>query len=465
MAKEFSLQSRAVPAVETKYRRITGEFPPPESVEIIEKLAKYEPRAMAGQPPVVWDRAQGFQVFDKSGNRWIDWSSGVVVTNAGHSHPKVVEAIVKQATTGILHNYCFPQERRAELVEKLSALLPEPLKKVFLLTTGSETIECAIKLCRTHGVKVGGRSKHLIVSFEKSFHGRTMGSQQAGGTPALKEWIVNLDKGFIQVPFPDGYRTTDVSFDYFMRCLSEAGVDASNIAGVVMETFPGATAGLAPVEFVQKLRQWCTSHKILYVADEVQAGFGRTGKMWGFEHYGVVPDLAGFGKGISGSLPLSALAGPAHIMDLHPPGSMSSTHTGNPICSAATMASIDVILEEKLVENSARLGKILIEALRALKPRFDYIGAVDGIGLVAAVNIVKPGTKDPDADMAWDIVRRCIEKGLLMFTPVGFGGAAVKICPPLVINEEALREGLGVLEEAMVEAADAAKSQAREVLA
>jgi 4-aminobutyrate aminotransferase / (S)-3-amino-2-methylpropionate transaminase / 5-aminovalerate transaminase len=452
MAKEFSLHPRPVKRIETKFRRIVTDFPAPESLPIIEKLLQYEPRAMAGQPPVVWDRASGFQVYDKSGNCWIDWSSGVLVTNAGHSHPRIVEAIVKQATSGILHNYCFPQERRAELVEKLAHLLPDPLKKVFLLTTGSETVECAIKLCRSHGVKVGGRSKNVIISFEKAFHGRTLGSQQAGGTPALKEWIVNLDKGFVQVPFPDGYRTPDVSFDGFLRSLQETGVDPQNVAGLVMETFPGATAGLAPVEFVQNLRAWCAGRKILFVADEVQAGFGRSGKMWGFEHYGIIPDLAAFGKGISGGMPLSAVAGPAHIMDIHPPGSMSSTHTGNPLCCAAAMASIDVIVEERLVENAARLGKILLERLRAMQPRFPYFGHVDGVGLVAAINIVKPGTKDPDNEIAFEIIRRCVEKGLLLFAPVGYGGASVKICPPLCITEEALLEGLQVLEESLVEA-------------
>jgi 4-aminobutyrate aminotransferase / (S)-3-amino-2-methylpropionate transaminase / 5-aminovalerate transaminase len=279
-----------------------------------------------------------------------------------------------------------------------------------------------------------------------------MGSQQAGGTPALKEWIVNLDKGFVQVPFPDGYRTPDVSFDGFLRSLQETGVDPQNVAGLVMETFPGATAGLAPVEFVQNLRAWCAGRKILFVADEVQAGFGRSGKMWGFEHYGIIPDLAAFGKGISGGMPLSAVAGPAHIMDIHPPGSMSSTHTGNPLCCAAAMASIDVIVEERLVENAARLGKILLERLRAMQPRFPYFGHVDGVGLVAAINIVKPGTKDPDNEIAFEIIRRCVEKGLLLFAPVGYGGASVKICPPLCITEEALLEGLQVLEESLVEA-------------
>lgn len=450
---EFDLTPRRVPLVQhSAWRRIVTEIPAPGSIPILEKLIQFEPRAMTGLPPIVWDRAVGFQVFDKFGNSWIDFSSGVLVTSAGHSHPKIVAAIVEQAQSGLIHNYCFPQEPRARLVERIATLLPEPLKKVFLLTTGSETIECAIKLCRTYGVKQGGRGKHVIVSFEKSFHGRTLGSQQAGGTPALKEWIVNLDRGFVQVPFPDGYRTPDTSFDYFLRCLDEAGVGSQNVAGVVMETFQGASAAFAPVDYMRKMREWTTAHKILLVCDEVQAGFGRSGKMWGFEHYGIIPDLAAFGKGISGSLPLAALAGPAHVMDLHPPGSMSSTHSGNPVCCAAALASIGVILDEGLVENAARLGVVLIARLREIASKHRVIGNVDGRGLVAAVNIVKPGTKEPDAALAHEIVRRSMEKGLLMFSPVGFGGGTVKICPPLSISEDALNEGLDVLAEVFAEA-------------
>lgn len=446
------LTPRRVPLVEnSRWRRIATEIPAPGSIPVLEKLIQYEPRAMQGQPPIVWDRALGFQVFDAFGNSWIDFSSGVLVTSAGHSHPRIVDAIVQQAQSGLIHNYCFPQEPRARLVEKIANLLPEPLKKVFLLTTGSETIECAIKLCRTHGVKVGGRTKNVIVSFEKSFHGRTLGSQQAGGTPSLKEWIVNLDKGFVQVPFPDGYRTPDTSFDGFLARLAETGIDSQCVAGVVLETFQGATAAFAPDDYMRKMRDWTRAHKALLVCDEVQAGFGRSGKMWGFEHYGIVPDLAAFGKGISGSLPLAALAGPASIMDLHPPGSMSSTHTGNPVCCAAAMASIDVILEEGLVTNAAKMGELLATRLRALKNEFRVIGNFDGRGLVAAVNIVKPGTKDPDPPLAAALVRRAVEKGLLLFAPVGYMGSALKICPPLSITAEALEEGMDVLREAFTE--------------
>ncbi len=214
------MSPKTVTQIETKYRRIVTEFPVPESLPLLERLRRYEPRAMQGQPPVVWDRAEGFQVWDPYGNCWIDWSSGVLITNAGHGRTEIIEAIKKQADSKLIANYCFPSEIRAQLVERLATIMPEPLKKVFLLTTGSEAVECAIKLCRTHGVKVGGRSKNVIVSFDKSFHGRTLGSQQAGGIPALKEWIVNMDKGFVQVPFPDGFRTPDTSFDFFQKAAS-----------------------------------------------------------------------------------------------------------------------------------------------------------------------------------------------------------------------------------------------------
>jgi hypothetical protein len=166
MSRSFHLTPRDVPRIETPLRRIATALPAPESLSILETLRRIEPVAMQGQPPIVWHRAEGFQVFDPAGNKWIDWSSGVVVANAGHGRKEVIDAIQKQAAAQLLTNYCFPSEPRARLLEKLASLLPEPLKKIFLLTTGSETVECAIKLCRTWGLKQGGRHKHVIVSFE-----------------------------------------------------------------------------------------------------------------------------------------------------------------------------------------------------------------------------------------------------------------------------------------------------------
>lgn len=461
MSREFSLHPRRVPRVETRYRRIVTELPAPSTVPILETLRRCELRAMQGQPPLVWDRAEGFQVWDPAGNCWIDWSSGVLITNAGHGHPHVIEAITQQAQRKLLATYMFPNEARARFVERFASLLPEGHRKLFLLSTGSEAVECAIKLCRTHGAKVGGRNKHVIVSFDKAFHGRTLGAQQAGGIPSLKEWIINLDPGFIQVPFPDGYRTPDTSFDFFLKSLAEQGVEPQNVAGVILETYQGGSAAFAPKAYMQNLRQWCNGHKILLVCDEVQAGFGRTGKMWGFEHYEIVPDLTAWGKGISGSLPLAAVAGREDVMDLHPPGSMSSTHSGNPVCCAAALASLEVILRENLVENARLMGEILHNRLRALAGSFPQIGCVAGKGLVAGVAIVKPHTQEPDGDLAWDIVERCWEKGVLMFAPVGFGGATIKICPPLCIPEDALLESLAVFEEACAEVVSPREAAAR----
>lgn len=451
MAKEYSITPKRVPRVETKFRKIVTEFPVPQSVPILTKLHNYEPLAMRGQPPVVWDHAEGFQVYDAWGNQWIDWSSGVLITNAGHGRQEIIDAVTKQASSKLLTNYCFPSEIRMRTVETIAGLLPEPLKKVFLLTTGSETAECAVKLCRTHGIQYGGRSKNVIVSFEKSFHGRTLGSQQAGGIPSLKEWIVNLDPGFVQVPFPDGYRTKDNTFEGFLNALKEQNVRPEDVAGVMLETYQGGSAAFAPPEYMQAMRKWCTENGALLVCDEVQAGFGRTGTMWGFEHYGIVPDLALFGKGISSSLPISAVAGRPDIMDLHPAGSMTSTHTGNPVCCAAALASIELVVKEKLAENARKVGAVLHERLHQLKAKFPEIGAVDGKGLVAGVACVKPGTKEPDGDLAWAIIEYCIESGVLMFSPVGFGGGTVKISPPLVITEEAVIESVSVLEEAFIE--------------
>jgi len=451
MATGPVLAPRTVPRVRTRYRRIVTDFPVPESLPVLEQLHRCEIRAMQGQPPVVWDRAEGFQVYDRWGNMWLDWSSGVLITNAGHGRREIIEAITRQAQHGLLTNYCFPSEIRAALAAKLVSLLPPPLAKVFILTTGSETVEFAIKISRMHGLRTGGREKNVIVSFEKAFHGRTLGAQQAGGIPALKEWIGNLDPGFVQVPFPDGYWTEDTSFDLFERSLAGQGIAPRQVCAVILETYQGGTAAFAPVEYIRTLRQWCTGHQALLVFDEVQAGFGRTGRFWGYEHYGVVPDLTTWGKGISSSLPIAAVAGRADLMDMPDFGSASSTHTGNPVCCAAALANIELILKEDLAGNAARMEPVLHEGLRAIQNEFQQAGFLAGKGLVAGLACVDPHRRTPDGKLAHDIVWRCVEKGLLMFNPVGPQGCTIKICPPLVITEDAVREGCEVLREAFAE--------------
>jgi 4-aminobutyrate aminotransferase/(S)-3-amino-2-methylpropionate transaminase len=453
MGKEFSITPREVPRVETKHRRIVTPLPHPDSLPILEQLRVCEPQSMRGQPPLVWDRAEDVYVYDKYGNKWLDWSSGVLVTNCGHGAPEVRKAIIDQVNSGLLHNYVFPSEERAQLALYLLELSPKGLDKVFLLTTGSEATECAIKLARAHGIRKGGQKKIGIIGAERGFHGRTLGAQQAGGIPGQKSWIVNEDPAIIQVPFPDGYWTQDTSFDLFIATLDRRNLRPENIAGVMFETYQGVGPDFAPVEYVRQLAAWCQEHQIVLIFDEVQAGFGRTGKFWAFEHYGVTPDLICCGKGISSSLPLSAVIGGAEIMDQFAPGSMTSTHTGNPVCCAAALANLRKIVREDLSGNAARLGKILEAALRAMQARDpEIIGHQTCRGLVAGVQIMQPGKKEPNHDLAHNIIERCFHKGLLFFSPVGAWGQTVKIAPPLTITEEALREGISVLSAAIEEA-------------
>ena len=453
MGKAFDCTPKVVRRVDTKFRKIVTRIPAPESVPILETLRRCEPVSMTGQPPIVWDRAEGFQVYDRFGNMWLDWSSGVLVTNAGHAPREIKEAIVDQVEKGLLHNYCFPSAERAVLVEYLSKISPAPLKKVFLVTTGSEATECAVKLARTHGYKVGGPEKIGIVSFEGGFHGRTLGAQMIGGIPSLKQWIVNLDPDTHQVPFPDGFRTRDTSFDLFLKTLADKGVRPERVAGVILETFQGGGASFAPKEYIQALARWCREHNILLVFDEIQAAFGRTGKLFGFEHYDVVPDLMCCGKGISSSLPLAAVIGRADIMDIYGPAEMTSTHSGNPICVAAALASVRKIVEGGLIENARAMGDILRDGLQRIAKRHaEIIGAVRGRGLVAGLHMVRRGTREPDGDIAFAIVEKAFQKGLLLFAPVGFGGGTVKISPPLTITQEAILDGLAALGEAIDEA-------------
>jgi len=450
--RSYELVPRAVQRVQTKYRRIVTRIPVPQSIPILKTLREYEPVSMTGQPLVLWDRAQGVQVHDRWGNMWLDWSSGVLVANAGHGHKQITDAIVKQAKHGLIHNYCFPSELRAKLVKELARVAPPGLKKVFLLTTGSETVECAMKLARTYGQKIGGKKKIAIVSFANAFHGRTLGAQQVGGIPSLKEWIVNLDPQIVQVPFPDGYRCKDTSFALFLKSLAEQNITADQVSGVLLETYQGGPAAFAPAEYIQELRRWCDTNKALLIFDEVQAGFGRTGTFWGFEHYGVVPDLICCGKGITSSLPLAAVIGRNEVMDTYPPGSMTSTHSGSPIPVVSALASLQIVHKEKLVQNARKMGEVLHRELARIQSRFPSVcGHLHGKGLVAGLLIVKPGTTEPDGDLAFEIVRRCVEKGLLMFSPVGFGGGTVKIAPPLCVTKDAILEGVAVLQQAIEE--------------
>ncbi|RKX85968.1 MAG: aspartate aminotransferase family protein [Spirochaetes bacterium] len=446
----YNLTPVEVPTLETKYRRITTKLPVPESLPIFEKLGRSEPKSMMGQPPIVWDKAEGFLIEDRWGNRWIDWSSGVLITNAGHGRKEIRDALKEAIDKPLISSYVFVHEKRGELTEMLQALAPDPGDyQVFLLSTGSEAVENAIKLARTYALEKYGKNKRYIVSFTNAFHGRTLGSQLAGGMDKLKTWIIGEGDTFVQVPFPDGYKNEDTSFDLFLSSLDKLGITGDEIAGIITESYQGVGPDFLPVEYAQKMQDFCKEYDIISIYDEVQAGFGRSGKMFTYEHYGVTPDLIVCGKGITSSLPLSAVIGRKKVMELYAPGSMTSTHSASPLPVVAAVESLKIIHRENLVEKSRVLGEILQKELdRIVKKYPDRLGCLHAKGLVAGIQVVKSGTKEPDAQTAQDINEKCFHKGLLMFAPVGIAGECIKIAPPLIISEEALLEGLGVLDEA-----------------
>lgn len=450
MGDAYPITPVKVDPISTKYRTIKTAIPHPESVKVLEKLRNVEPLCMEGQPPILWDRAEGASVYDAWGNRWIDFSSGVLITNAGHGRKEMIDAIVAQAKHGLLTSYCFPHFARAELTGLLQKQAPRPDDKVMLLSTGSEADELCIKLSRERGRKLGKKNP-VFVTFSNAFHGRTMGSQLAGGIASLKEWIGYPDEHFVQVPFPDGVRCKPEENDFaaFEKALKAQKIDPERVCGVLSETYQGGNSSFAPPAYMQALRKWCDRYQAVLTMDEVQAGFGRTGKFWAFEHYGIQPDLIACGKGISGSLPLSAVIGRKELMDQFGPGSMTSTHSGNPVCCAAAVASLKLIVGEKLAERAAKVGEIMQQRAAEIQKRYKcVILAHHGKGLVASLQCVKQDGTEPDARLAWEVIGRAVQTGVMMFGPVGFGGASVKLAPPLTIDEAAIREAMDVLDQA-----------------
>jgi 4-aminobutyrate aminotransferase-like enzyme len=449
MAK-YNLEPAEVPTVSTKYRTIRTKLPVPGSLEIFRLLQESEPVSMMGQPPVIWEKAEGFQVYDRWGNKWIDWSSGVLIANAGHGRQEIIRAIRDILDQNLLATYVFVHEKRVELTRMLQRLAPDPDSyQVFLLSTGSEATENCIKLAKTYSLEKYGPSRKYFVTFKNAFHGRTMGAQLAGGMDRQKKWIVDEGKTFIQVPFPDGYKNPDISFDLFLKTLKGLDIKPAEVAGVMSESYQGVGPDFFPYEYAQALAQFCKENDIPLVADEVQSGFGRTGRMFAYEHYDIVPDLIACGKGISSSLPLSAVIGRKDIMGLYSPGSMTSTHSGSPIPVVSAIESLKIIHAENLVEHAREMGDILIPGLKKIQQQYpSVLGCLQGKGLVAGIQCVRNGSRIPDPELALKINVSCFHKGLLMFAPVGIEGECIKIAPPLTITPDALSESLEVFQEA-----------------
>ena len=450
----FSHTPQKVPFVETEFRRIKTAIPVPESIPLLKKLYAVESRAMHGQLPVVWDRAEGFQVYDAWGNCWIDFTSTIFVANAGHGNPRIVAALKLVLDKPLLHTYTFASQERHDYLDALIRHTPPQFEKAFLLSAGTEATECALKLMRMHGQSVGKRHGGVIC-FEGNWHGRTLGAQMLGGNLKQKEWIGYLDPNIFHLPFPYPWRNDAASDpvayfkDNFKKLLDEQKLNpAKDLCGFMLETFQGWGAVFCPPEFVKAVVEFAREHDMLVAFDEMQAGFGRTGKLFGYMHYGVEPDLLCCGKGASSGLPLAVVLGSKKVMDLPDIGSMSSTHSANPLVCAAGKANLEVLLEDGLIENSAKLGEVFHGELRRIQKRFSaHISSIQGKGLVAGV-IFNDLQGQPLPSLCDRISERCMQRGLMV---VHTGRESIKLAPPLCIHEAPLLEGLSVFEQTIAD--------------
>ncbi len=420
--------------VETRFRRIGTPIPVPESIELIRKLREVEPQSMAGMAPIVWHQAQGFLVRDPYGNQWIDLSSGIVMANSGHAHPRILQAIRRQLESPLLFTYAYPAEARQRLLKRLVKLAPPGLNKAILFSSGTEANECAINLMRRHGQSISPE-KTGILSLEGNYHGRTLAAKAASGGGAQVDGIPRENLRHFQLPSP--------STRGFAADLKSCGLDPRNIAGIILESIPGVTTACHPLDYVRELRAWATRHRVLIAVDEIQCGVGRTGKMFAFEHYGIAPDLISCGKGLSSSLPVSAVIGAREVMDLAPPGEMSSTFGGNPVCAAAAEANLELMEEERLVERAAFLGEQLEQWLAPVVERHPLsIGRVSGKGLFYSIHLRNPLNGKPWVEKTDRVALESVRRGVLLFVT---GKGFLKIVPPLMIDREALKEAVEVI--------------------
>ena len=449
---KFFLEPQNVKFVKTKNRYIHTQIPAPGSKKVFERLEKVESRSMHGQLPIVWEKAENHNIFDIAGNCWIDFTSTIFVANVGHSNKKVTSAIRKTLDNPLLSCYAYSNSIRANYIEKLVAFAGKPFEKAFLLSAGTEATEAALKLMRMYGQR-NEKRKLGIICIENNWHGRTLGAQMMSSNQMQKKWIGYQDEDIHHIPFPYPWTKMRDEEQFLLDGLEKLvskGIDLNNdICGFMLETFQGWGAIFYPKKFVKAIEKLCKRNNILLTFDEMQSGFARTGKKFGFEHYEVKPDLICTGKGMGGGVPISGVIGKRKIMDLPEIGNMSSTHSANPMVCAAAEAVLDEILDRNLVEESHRKGKLLFEGLNKIKNSFpELINYVLGEGLIAAVLFKKTLKVDSAEVFASKVSEKCMQQGLLV---VHTGRESIKIGPPLTITDEALLEGIDVLYDSIAQ--------------
>ncbi len=399
---------------------------------------------------VIAERGEGCYIYDASDRAWLDFTSGIGVTATGHCHPRVVAAAQEQVGKLIHAQYATVQHRpMLDLADKLSEHLPAPLDSVSFTNSGSEAVETALRLAR----QATGRPN--LICFHGGFHGRTVGaaSMTTSGTK-VRSGFHPLMSGVVFAPFPHAYRygmTEEEATDFCLRELDELFVTQTSecdTAAMIIEPVQGEYGYWpATTRFMQGLRERCNEHKILLISDEVQSGFGRTGKFWSYEHFGITPDVIITAKGLASGFPVSAIAASQSLMQQAWPGSQGGTYGANAVACAGAVANIDVMRDEQLVDNAAQRGQQMRAELDKLKDQYDFIDEVRGMGLMQGMEIVD-GHGHPDGDKAAALLKASEHEDLLLLR-CGTHGQVVRWLPPLVVTENQIEEALDKFKRAI----------------
>lgn len=430
----------------SNHRNIRTAIPAPGTSEVINRLQNVESRSMHGQLPIVWKNAVDFNVYDIADNKFIDFTSSIFIANVGHSNQKVSSAIKSSLDDNLYSCYAYASTVRAEYMEKLLDFGKPYFEKSFLLSAGTEATEAVFKLIRMAGQK-NGKRRLGIVTFENNWHGRTLGAQMLSSNIKQKDWVGYQDKDVHHLPFPYPWDLQNLSGEeFFEKSLQKFEKNnikpKEDLAGFVLETFQGWGALFYPKGFVKTVKRFCDDHGLILAFDEMQAGFGRTGKNFGFEHYQVKPDLVAVGKGMGGGVPLSGVLGRADLMDLPDVGNMSSTHSANPLVCKAGIAVLNELNSRNLVYESQRKGIIMHSMMSKLHEKFpDIVSIPYGKGLIAAQMFFKKEDGSPNSKLASRVCEISMRSGILL---VHTGRESIKFGPPLTITDDALIEGMEI---------------------
>lgn len=408
------------------------------------------PRGVGVLAPFFAARAENAEIWDVEGRRYIDFASGIAVVNTGHRHPRVMAAA--RAQLEAFTHTCYqvvPYEAYIRLAERLNALTPGThARKTTFFSSGAEAVENAVKIARAATGRPG------IIGFAGGFHGRSMmGLALTGKVVPYKVGFGPFPADVYHVPFPIDLH--GVSVEDSLRALEflfKADIEPNRVAAIIIEPVQGEGGFyVAPVALMRGLREICDRHGILLIADEIQTGFARTGKMFAMEHYGVVPDLVTMAKGLAGGFPLSAVTGRAEIMDAVAPGGLGGTYAGSPVAIAAALAVLDVIEDEGLTARAAELGAALRQRLDAVQGQMPHIAEIRGLGAMMAIELQDPATRAPDAALARRVQQRAQELGLLLLS-CGVHANVIRFLMPLTIPDSIFAEGLDMLERALLAA-------------